>query len=87
MKNSDKIDQTKDFQILLNKLGSLSHEVSNLGRAIKIFEVIALMKRKYDNLRYESFFGFLQSPSSLLKLIVIDSIKIVDNAKNILAPL
>lgn len=66
----------------MNEFGKLDQEVTNLGRLIKIFESIALAKKKYGDLQCESFFGFLQSPLCFLKLIAIDSLKIFDDSKS-----
>lgn len=54
----------------------LESEILNLARLIKIFQAIALSKERCGSLKYESFFGFLQSPNVLVNLIITGGLKI-----------
>ncbi len=56
-------------------------EIVNLARLIKIFQAIALSKERCGSLKYESFFGFLQSPNVLVNLIITGGLKILDAIK------
>ena len=51
----------KDISKVFHRINCLGQEINNLGRIIKIWEIIVNSIKKFKQLKYESFFGCIQN--------------------------
>ncbi len=70
----------KDIEKACDKINILRQDINDLGRIIKVWEVIANAIKKFNDLKHHSFFGFIQEKCSL-PLISINSVKLSKESK------
>lgn len=81
-KDKTKIEPSVLTQDLLNDFGLILYEISNCRRQIAVFLAVGGFAKENHDIEIDNLCGWTQD--ALLRLIVIDSFKILDGAKKII---